>query len=175
MSRLLFTARAFLDSLSLELVPHGKGHLRDHLVRTAAYLEDWGFDDEVCAAGLFHSILGTSHYSYRALPLHDMPRLVSAIGSHAARLVGLFAVARRPAGLAYALVTGRLGLLHGGEEAVSHREACDLVSIEYANLVDQGGEAVLLKELHHLPLSAMTRANDAVMRSWGSALLAMRA
>ncbi len=175
MNARLSSAHVFLDYLSLKQVPHNTGNLHGHLERTAQRLQDWGFPYEVCAAGLFHSVLGTGHFSQRCLQLHDIPKLQAVIGPYAINLVTLFSVAKRPRGLANALETGRLELLYGGDTPIQLGTASDLVSIEFANLLDQNAEACLMDALKVASLPHRELASsDAVMRSWGALVLKVK-
>jgi hypothetical protein len=174
MSSHLASARAFLDSLALQQVPHNTGNLHGHLLRTGQRLKQWGFDEDVCAAGMFHSVLGTQHFSRRSIQLHDLPALETAIGPRAAHLVKIFSVAIRPRSLVQGLVTGSVELLHGGRVPIDPNTASDLVSIEFANLLDQDAIGGFIQELCGAPdLECAHVLSPPVMRSWGPLVFAM--
>jgi hypothetical protein len=139
------------------------------LVRTCERLQEFGFGEQVCLAGLFHSILGTGHFQRRSLALHQLPDLERRIGAYAAELVQLFSVAKRPHGLVRGLATCELELLHFDTNMpVALSKVVDLVSIEYANLADQRSERLLISALETVCVRHSPLLDDpAVMKSWG--------
>ena len=77
----------FLRSLGTEDVPHSgeKGFLA-HLVAVFRDLEAWGCNQDVCRAGLFHSIYGTELFRRWSLPLDRRGEVAALIGERAERL-----------------------------------------------------------------------------------------
>jgi hypothetical protein len=76
---------AFLRSIGAHRVHHSGGVLLDHLIGTAAILERWGYPEDVCLAGLFHSVYETSTFQNRLLNLDERERVIQVIGESAER------------------------------------------------------------------------------------------
>ena len=74
----------FLRGLGTEDVPHSgeKGFLA-HLVSVFRNLEAWGADQDLCRAGLFHSIYGTELFRRWSLPLDRRGDVRALIGERA--------------------------------------------------------------------------------------------
>jgi hypothetical protein len=74
----------FLRSLDIEDVPHSghKGFLA-HLIAVFRDLESWDCNQDVCRAGLFHSIYGTELFRRWSLPLARRPDVQALIGERA--------------------------------------------------------------------------------------------
>lgn len=64
-----------------------------HLVGTRRVLASWGCDDELCDAGLFHSVYGTEYFPTDGTASRDEVRAV--IGDRAERLAWLWCTIRR--------------------------------------------------------------------------------
>src|SRR3954469_24054734 len=90
--------RAFLisEAKTDRINPSGRT-LFDHLVGTHTLLEWWGNSDDVCNAGLFHSIYGTNYFQRRPWPIKDRATIRELIGNTAELMVYLFATSNRPA------------------------------------------------------------------------------
>jgi hypothetical protein len=79
----------FLVGLGVEQVGHtGKSYLA-HLIGVYRYLEARGCPEEVCGAGMFHSIYGTELFQGFKLPLERRPEVRALIGERAERLAYL--------------------------------------------------------------------------------------
>jgi len=74
--------------------PHGTRKLSDHLLGVYKLLEDEGAPQEVCDAGLFHSIYGTEIYKHKTLTSRDIVR--SLIGDEAENLAHMFCELKLP-------------------------------------------------------------------------------
>jgi Domain of unknown function (DUF6817) len=77
----------FLRGLGTEDVQHSgdKGFLA-HLIGVFRDLESWGADQDVCRAGLFHSIYGTELFRRFSLPLERRGEVRDLIGERAERI-----------------------------------------------------------------------------------------
>lgn len=77
----------FLRGLGTEDVPHSgsKGFLA-HLVGVFRDLESWGCGQDLCRAGLFHSIYGTQLFRRWSLPLDRREDVRNLIGERAERI-----------------------------------------------------------------------------------------
>jgi hypothetical protein len=79
----------FLIGIGVEQVTHtGKSYLA-HLVGVYRDLEARGCPEDVCAAGMFHSIYGTEKFRGFTLPLERRPDVRALIGDRAERLAYL--------------------------------------------------------------------------------------
>jgi hypothetical protein len=79
----------FLVELGIDKVGHtGKTYLA-HLVGLYRLMEDRGCTEEVCRAGMFHSIYGTELFQGFTLPLGRRPEVRALIGERAERLAYL--------------------------------------------------------------------------------------
>jgi len=77
---------AFLVDLGIESVPHSQKNYLAHLVAVYRILKDAGCTEEVCQAGMFHSIYGTAQFQGFKLPLESRDELRRLIGDRAERL-----------------------------------------------------------------------------------------
>src|SRR5262245_51473932 len=83
------TLTDFLLGLGIDKVGHtGKSYLA-HLVALYRLLEAQGCSEEVCRAGLFHSIYGTERFQGFTLPLERRPEVRALAGERAERLAYL--------------------------------------------------------------------------------------
>jgi hypothetical protein len=79
----------FLIALGIEKVPHtGKSYLA-HLVNVYRLMESAGCDEELCQAGIFHSIYGTEAFQGFKLPLESRDKVREIIGARAERFAYL--------------------------------------------------------------------------------------
>jgi hypothetical protein len=86
----------FLIELGIEQVPHsGKTYLA-HLVNVHRLMETQGCAEEVCRAGMFHSIYGTAAFQGFMLPLEARAKVRGLIGAEAERLAYLNCAMDRP-------------------------------------------------------------------------------
>ena len=130
----------FLLSLDAHRTRHSGRTLFVHLKGVHDLLRDWGNDQDVCNAGLFHSIYGTDTFQHKSL--EDRGKLKDMIGDHAEFLVHCFSRLDRP-------------LFESIDDPVVRAQ---LQEIEAANLLEQGGSGNTLRKLARLPLSDGARA-----------------
>jgi hypothetical protein len=79
----------FLLSLGSEQVAHsGKSYLA-HVIGVFRLMESQGCSEELCRAGMFHSVYGTQSFQHFKLPLERRPELRVLIGERAERLAYL--------------------------------------------------------------------------------------
>jgi hypothetical protein len=121
--------RDFLISLDADKTRHSGRTLFDHLKGVHDLLRDWDNEYHVCIAGLFHSIYGTSTFKHQSMS--DRGELIKIIGVPAELLVHLFSTADRP-------------LFESIEDKGIRR---NLIEIEAANLLEQGGNVNTLRKL----------------------------
>ena len=134
------SATEFLQGLGAEGVPHSHRTFLDHLTGTAAILERWGASEQVCRAGLFHSIYGTEVFRSAMLPFEERARVVAVIGAEAEKLAYVFCAFERNS-VYRAIERGapyHVDVRGGGEAIdVSDRELRDLLWILWANSLEQ--------------------------------------
>ncbi len=136
-----------------------------HLIGTFRILKRWDAEDDVCRAGLFHSVYSTPAFREGLLATNRRDELVGVIGASAEALV--FGFSRL-----------RWGEILGQGEAEVARVPAPLVLVAAANLVEQCGRLVadtsfgaralapyllLAPRLPPVPASCMVR----VLRSCG--------
>ncbi|HWB13795.1 MAG TPA: VanZ family protein [Pirellulales bacterium] len=76
----------FLVSLGTDKVPHTNEVFLAHLIGVYRDLESWGCDDDLCCAGMFHSIYGTERFQRFSLSLARRGEVRDLIGPRAERL-----------------------------------------------------------------------------------------
>jgi ribosomal protein L16 Arg81 hydroxylase len=133
-----------LLALGADRIAHGPATLFSHLVGTCRILEQAGYEPTTCAAGLFHSIYGTSVFARAPLELGDRQLIVDEIGPIAERLVWLFCSMNRAA-FATACASGEpfaLQLERGqGNVTLSRWEVEQLSALLWANHLEQATSA----------------------------------
>jgi hypothetical protein len=79
----------FLVGMGIEKIPHTHKSYLAHLIAVYRYLESQGSPDDVCRAGLFHSIYGTEKFRGFTLPLERRGEVRALIGERSERLAYL--------------------------------------------------------------------------------------
>jgi len=79
----------FLTSIGVDDVPPTKKSYLAHLIGVYRYLEEQGCGEDVCRAGMFHSIYGTELFQGFTLPLERRHDVRALIGERAERLAYL--------------------------------------------------------------------------------------
>lgn len=88
----------FLTEIGANALPHKRGSLADHLIRTYHILKSVGAGDILALAGGLHSIYGTSTFKYNLLA-DDNRMVASRFGPEVDRIVRLFSAQNRPSSL----------------------------------------------------------------------------
>src|SRR3954467_6851602 len=86
MSATLKQLTDFLVNLGIEKVPHTQKNYLAHLISVYKLMESNGCDEELCRAGLFHSIYGTEKFQGFKLHLEQRAELAELIGDRAEQL-----------------------------------------------------------------------------------------
>ena len=81
---------------------HSGRMLYDHLAGTHALLEAWGNSEDICNAGLFHSIYGTRRFRHQSWPLTDRETIREADRRSAPRCWPTLFCTRRSRGVSVA-------------------------------------------------------------------------
>jgi hypothetical protein len=76
----------FLVGMGVEQVPHTHKSYLAHLIAVFRSLESQGYPEDVCRAGMFHSIYGTEKFQGFTLPLERRDEVRGLIGDRAERL-----------------------------------------------------------------------------------------
>jgi hypothetical protein len=79
-----------LEAMGATEVRHIGDSLAGHLTGTYEILQRWECSDDLCAAGLFHSVYSTDHFETKTIPLYERPRVAAAIGERAERLAYIY-------------------------------------------------------------------------------------
>jgi hypothetical protein len=79
----------FLVDLNIDAVPHTQKNYLAHLISVHRFMKDAGCSDELCRAGMFHSIYGTQQFQGFKVPLEDRDRIRQLIGDRAEQLAYL--------------------------------------------------------------------------------------
>jgi hypothetical protein len=79
----------FLIGMGVEQVPHTHKSYLAHLIAVFRSLESLGCPEDVCRAGMFHSIYGTERFQGFTLPLERRGEVRALIGDRAERLAYL--------------------------------------------------------------------------------------
>jgi hypothetical protein len=109
----------FLQSLGTQDVPHtGEGFFA-HLFAVYRDLKKWGEGEEVCLAGLFHSIYGTEKFRLFSLPIERREEVIALIGEHAERVAYINCVMDRST---FDALVRDLGAADRGALRVRHRD-----------------------------------------------------
>lgn len=80
------TLTDFLVNLGIEQISHTQKNYLAHLISVHKLMQTCGYDEDLCHAGLFHSIYGTEKFQGFKLPLDRRDELTALIGSRAERL-----------------------------------------------------------------------------------------
>jgi hypothetical protein len=86
----------FLVGMGVEQVPHTHKSYLAHLIAVYRDLEAQGCLEEVCRAGMFHSIYGTERFQGFTLPLERRGEVRALVGDQAERLAYLNCAMDRP-------------------------------------------------------------------------------
>ena len=79
----------FLTELGIETVPHTEKTYLSHLIAVYRLMEARGCTEELCRAGMFHSIYGTELFQGFKLPFERRAEIRGLIGERAERLAYL--------------------------------------------------------------------------------------
>ena len=79
----------FLVGIGIGQIEHTDKTYLAHLIAVYRFLESQGCPDDVCAAGMFHSIYGTEKFQGFTLPLERRDEVRRLIGERAERLAYL--------------------------------------------------------------------------------------
>jgi hypothetical protein len=84
-----------LVELGAARVQHIHADLASHLWSTSDRLREWGNDEPLCLAGLFHAVYGTFGFDEKLVELKDRPLVAEIIGKEAEAMVYLYGACNR--------------------------------------------------------------------------------
>lgn len=128
-----------LDEYCLDQVQHSSCSLKQHLIATCNILERWDLPEDVCRAGLFHSIYGTE--TFRGVEIKDRDKIKSVIGEVAEQCVYWFCCLERDSLLKNLPDSKEASIKDRftGEKISLTREQCSaMFQILAANFLEQG-------------------------------------
>ena len=73
----------FLKDLGTDNIPHSGKPFMAHLISVFNDLKRWGADQDICRAGLFHSIYGTQEFQGFCLSTEQRDKVKELIGERA--------------------------------------------------------------------------------------------
>jgi hypothetical protein len=131
----------FLLGMGIDKVPHTQKTYLGHLIAVYRLMESRGCDEELCRAGMFHSIYGTEKFQGFKLPLERRGEVRALIGERAERLAYLnCAMDRASFDRAVLQQTGPYRLvdrLTGQEVILTEDELADLCRVHLYDWLEQ--------------------------------------
>lgn len=131
----------FLLSLGVDKVPHTNEVFLAHLIGVYRDLKSWGCDEDLCRAGMFHSIYGTERFQRFSLPVERRGEVRELIGPRAERLAYLNCAMQRGSFDGAAFGDGETyrisDRLTGEELTVSRLEFDDLCRVHLCDWLEQ--------------------------------------
>lgn len=131
----------FFVSVGADSVAHTEKGYVAHAVAVHNDLKAWGCDEDLCLAGMYHSIYGTELFQGFTLPLERRPEVIDLIGKRAEQLAYLNCAMDRasfdqavPKGTAPYKFTDRLT---NNEVEVSKNDFDDLCTIHLCDWLEQ--------------------------------------
>lgn len=155
---------SFLTKLGAKKINHARSNFLEHLKGTARLLQDWGNDQALCLAGLFHSIYGTEDFSTSTLGMEKRATVTAMIGEDAEALVYIFAVSHRRsffANIAKLRSGGDLTVTNattGEPIQVTKLQLLRLLELEVANLLDQAPPPEQLPDSTRMQMNGIARS-----------------
>jgi hypothetical protein len=131
----------FLVGMGVEQVPHTHKSYLGHLIAVHRLLQTKGCSQDVCCAGMFHSIYGTERFRGFTLPLERRGEIRGLIGERAERLAYLnCAVNRASFDRAVAQTAGPYHIIDritGEEVELSAEDFDDLCRVHFYDWLEQ--------------------------------------
>lgn len=131
----------FLLSLGVDKVPHTNEVFLAHLIGVYRDMKSWGCDEDLCRAGMFHSIYGTERFQRFSLPVDRRQEIRDLIGPRAERLAYLNCAMHRGSFDEAAFGDGEtyriIDRLTGEETVVSRDDFDDLCRVHLCDWLEQ--------------------------------------
>jgi len=128
----------FIKQLT-EKIPHSKRTFFEHLFNTMLRLEVLKGSEDVCRAGLFHSVYGTEFFNYNNSSQISREVVRGMIGEYSEKLAYEFCTLR-----------DRYNKIINNEPSYDERMHKDLMLMELANLSDQNGSGTYSEQINFL-------------------------
>jgi hypothetical protein len=129
---------SYLVGRNAQETPHGQSTLWAHLVGVYNILRKCSFSEDVCVAGLFHSVYGTQAFKLSIVDKNCRNEVKELIGEYAECLVWTFSILPRPKLLENSLKLQEFGWLSEHNMNFNEQQfGLDLIRLECANLLDQ--------------------------------------
>lgn len=77
---------SFFKNMGIDDVGHTKGTYLAHAAGVYSDLKKWGCDEDLCGAGMFHSVYGTQRFQKVTLPLERREDIQALVGDRAEQL-----------------------------------------------------------------------------------------
>lgn len=84
-----------LMELGADNIEHLDGSLLNHLKGTYMLLKSWGAEPDLCIAGLYHAVYGTSGFGEIIISQDDRDKIKEIIGEQSERIVYLYCACDR--------------------------------------------------------------------------------
>jgi hypothetical protein len=129
-----------LERFGVSVTEHGQTTLLSHLKGTYEILTKWNCDQEVCMAGLCHSIYGTESFLKTPATLDNRKYVQDLIGDEAERLTYLFGAHKKESlwkNLDRDKNFNIVDRFLDKEITLSNQELSDLITITLANWLEQ--------------------------------------
>ena len=126
--------RSLLREMKVDAMPNTSRSLMDHVNGVYQILEQWQCDGDICKAALFHFSLGTPTLPH-AVPDEQIDKIRTLIGERAMFLLRLYSRIDLPS--LRRIVSGDKFTDSGGTVALSVRDKRSLVSLVWANVLEQ--------------------------------------
>jgi hypothetical protein len=131
----------FLVGIGIEQVPHTQKSYLAHLIAVFRDLDAQGYGEDVCRAGMFHSIYGTEKFQGFTLPLDRRDEVRALIGDRAEHLAYLNCALDRPSfdravdqrGEPYRI----LDRITGAEVSLTQADFDDLCGVHFYDWLEQ--------------------------------------
>jgi (p)ppGpp synthase/HD superfamily hydrolase len=132
----------YLRALGTDKVPHSKTPFLAHLIGVYRDLKEWGCEEPLVLAGLFHSIYGTEAFQGFYLPLSKREEIRELIGARAERLAYVNCALTRESLDASLAAGGPPRLWDRFEDRpleVTEEEFTDLITLHLCDRLEQVG------------------------------------
>lgn len=128
-----------LDFVPVKKIEHFGRPLKQHLIGTHDLLDEWENSEDVCLAGLFHSVYGTNTFLQAALTTESRDDVRSLIGERAEALVYVFGMSDRKSLLLDNRSAPYCWIDHrsGRQTEICNEMLSNLVEMEVANFIEQ--------------------------------------
>ncbi|MDJ0838406.1 MAG: hypothetical protein QNK37_17950 [Acidobacteriota bacterium] len=128
----------FLKTANTDENPHSERSLTEHLIGCYNLLKEWGNTEDICLAGLFHSIYGTESYPLTTISAERRLEVKQVIGEKAENLVNLFCRSERSS--FFTTIEDPSPLIRDSDKdelvPITKEELKGLIELEVANVVE---------------------------------------